>query len=310
MSTPIPVPGSPREVALRMAGQGQLAEAVEWLEGALAVASGHDEQQALASALGEVARTAEAASDFDAAERALEAATRTVEWADLFCQLGCLLANRGRRAEARIALDRALSINPRYRTAAVERALLDAREGRIAEAMQTMRALAADGELAEPGAFHLGLERLGDADFEDAAPLLRRALQGGDAWLEVQLHEYQERLFVGDMSGGLALLRAAAGERPGYPDLYLLLGRHERHMGAFDDAVGSLAHALELNPEYHAARVELARTLELIGDTPQSLSQLALVIAHDPGHEEARTLHERLASRRLGGRAPQSTRVL
>ena len=303
MPSPTPVPGTPREVALRMADQRQFAQGVQWLERALVDAGGIDECHAVASALGEVARSAESAGDLDAAQLALEIATRSVEWADLFCQYGCLLARRGRRAEARSALDRALAINPRYRTAVVERALLDAREGRIAEAMQTLRVLAADGVLTEPGAFQQGMDRLGRADFEDAGPLLRRALQGGDAWLEEQLHQYQERLYVGDMAGGLALLRAAVGERPGYPDLQLLLGAHERQMGALDDALESLAHALQLNPDYHAARVELARTLEVLGDTPQALRQLGLVIAHDPGHAEARSLHERLTARRPGARA-------
>ena len=73
-------------------------------------------------------------------------------------------------------------------------------------------------------------------------------------------------------------------------------------MRAHDDALASLAGALELNPDYHAARVELARTLELLGDTPQSLRQLELVLAHDRAHPEARALHARLTSRRPGAR--------
>jgi len=302
MPAPRPDHESPRDVALRMAGQRQYAQAVQWLARALAIAAGADERNSLAAALAEVARAAEAEGELDAAQRALECATRAVDWADLFCQLGCLHARRGRRAEARAALEQALVINPRYRTAVVERALLDAREGRLAEAMQTLRALAADGVLHEPGAFQQGLERLGHAEFEDAAPLLRRALEGVDGWLEEQLRRYQERFYVGDLAGGFALLRAAVGERPGYPDLHLLLGSHERQVGALDDAIESVTRALELHPDYHAARVELARVLEAIGDTQQAIRQLELVLAHDAAHADARALHERLAGRRLGAR--------
>jgi tetratricopeptide (TPR) repeat protein len=303
MPTPVPAPGSPREIAQRMAEQGELAQAVRWLESALEETAAPEERQDLAAGLAELARSAEAAGELDAAQRALEAATRVVEWADLFCRLGSLNARRGRRSEARSALDRALAINPRYRTAIVERALLDAREGRIAEAMQTLRVLAADSTLTEPGAFREGLEHLSQAAFEDAAPLLRRALPGGDGWLEGQLRHYQERLFADDMPGGLAVLRDAAEQRPGYPDLQLLLGAHERRMGSYDDALASVTFALELNPDYHAARVELARTLEMLGDTPQSLRQLELVLTREPGQHEALALQELLTSRRPAGRA-------
>jgi tetratricopeptide (TPR) repeat protein len=303
MSFHVPAPGGPRETALRMAEHHEFAQAVQWLERALAADAGADDRQAIAGTLADVARLAEAAGELDVAQRALERATRTVEWADLHCDLGCLLVRRSRRAEARIEFDRALTINPRYRTAVVERALLDAREGRIAEAMQTLRVLAAEGALAEPGTFQQGIERLGRADFEDAAPLLRRALHSGDAWLEEQLHAYQEFVYAGEHARALATLRAAAAERPAYPDLQLLLGAHELQTGAIDDALESLVHALELHPEYHAARVELARALETLGDTPQALAQLDQVLAADPSHGEARTLHERLSSRRRGSRA-------
>ena len=83
----------------------------------------------------------------------------------------------------------------------------------------------------------------------------------------------------------------------------MLLGAHELQVGATDDAIESFAHALELNPDYHTARVELARALEALGDTPQALAQLEQVLAADGSHAEARALHERLTSRRLGPRA-------
>lgn len=307
--TPSPgTPGTPREVALRMASQREYPQGVRWLERALAIAGGSDERSEIASALGELARAAEVGGDLESALHALEIATTAVDWADLHCQIGSLHVRRGRRAEARAAFDRALVLNPRYRTAVVERALLDAREGHIAEAMMTLRVLAAEGRLSEPVAFQQGLERLGQADFEDAAPLLRRALQDGDAWLEEQLRRYQQLLFAADHESGLQLLRAATSERPGYPDLHLLLGAHERQMGAFDDAIESLTRALELNADYHAARVELARTLEALGDTEHALRQLELVLDADAEHAEAGALHDRLASRRRGVRVGVTAR--
>lgn len=304
-----PHPESPRDVATRHAAERQFADAVLWLERALATCEAPDQRQELATALAEVAAAAREAGDLAQAQRALELATRTQDWADLHCRLGMVLVERGRRAEARQSFDRALALNPRYRAAAVERALLDAREGRIAEAMETLRAMANDHLAGEPSAFEQGLERLREADFEDAAPLLHRGLEPGDAWIEAQLHDYQRLVYEGDMAGALAHVRAATLERPGYPDLHLLLGAHELQMGAVDDALESLSRALELHPEYHAARVEFARALETVGDTTQALAQLEMVLAGQPAHAEARQLHERLSARRRGGRTATELRA-
>jgi len=301
-SHPTP-PESARDAAFRMAGEGRFGDGVQCLERALSAAEGTDQRQELVAALAELARRAEAGGELEVAERALERAVREMGWADLFCQLGCLLVRRGRRPDARLAFDRALALNPRYRGAAVERALLDARDGRLAEAMETLRVLASEGALVESGAFHQGLERLGEADFDHAEVLLRRSLHGGDAWLEEQLRRYQELLCASDSASALALLREASIDRPGYPDLQLLIGAHELQSGAIDDAVESLTRALELNPGYHAARVELARAFEALGDTPQALHQLELVLEADPTYVEARQLHQRWTARRKGGRS-------
>jgi tetratricopeptide (TPR) repeat protein len=303
MALPNPDPLAPHAAALLLAEDGHFSEAVDCLARALEAAAGPDEVQRLATALGDVARAAEAADAIDEALRALEIATHVVEWADYWCQLGCLRLQRGRRADARRAFDRSLALNPRYRRAAVERALLDARDGRIGEAMETLRVLAGEGMMAEPRSFQQGLERLGQADFDDAAPLLHEALDAGDRWLDGQMRRYQELLMLGDTHRALEQLRLSVLERPGYPDLHLLLGAHELQLGAHDDAIESLARALELNPDFHAARIELARALESVGQTPQALGQLDLVLAAEPAHSSARALHDQLTSRRRGGRA-------
>lgn len=298
-----PEPQTPHERALHLADEGCYGEAVDCLARGLETAAGPDEVRRYATGLGEIAAAAEASGHVDEALRALEVATSVADWADYWCQLGCLRMLRGRRAEARRAFDRALTLNPGYRRAAVERALLDAREGRIGEAMETLRVLAGEGSVAEPHAFQQGLERLRRADFDDAGPLLHEALDAGDHWLDAQMQRYQELMLLGDTARALEQIRLAVSERPNYPDLHLLLGAHELQAGALDDAIESLARALELNPSFHAARLELARALEAVGQTPQALDQLQMVLESEPGHAAARQLHDQLTSRRRGGRA-------
>jgi len=262
-----------------------------------------------AAALITLSRTAEAANDLDRAQAALELALTFADWADVHLALGSLLVRRNRRAEARREFERALALNPGYRAAAVERALLDAREGRIGEALETLRLLAAETRDTEPVALRQGLECLGQADFEDAAPLLRRGLRTSDPWLDALLETVHEHLERGDGRGALRLLREAVDERPEFPDLHAMVGAQELRAGHLDDAVESLCTALAKNPDYHMARIELARVFDAQGDTLQALAQLEAVLERVPGHTDALSLHERLTTRgRIVRPTPGSTK--
>lgn len=305
---PRPRPVPDLETARALLAQGARIDALEMLEALLLVEKRRDMREQIASLLLEASLACDFAGDPERALRSLDRATEVVEWADVHARRGMLLAQAGRRAEAIQAYDRALSINPRFRGAAVERALLDAHEGRLGEALATLRALAAEASLTEPRALAEGLEHLRLAEIEQAAPLLRRALGATDTWLDAQLRHYQQLSQDGDLVTALHALRAAVSERPGYPDLHYLLGVHELQLGAVDDALESLAQALELHPDYHAARVEFARALEAAGDTPQAIAQIELVLAASPTHTAANALRERWTSRYRGARrAPAQT---
>ena len=305
---PRPRPVPDLETARALLAQGARIDALEMLEALLLTETRRDMREQIASLLLEASLACDFARDPARALRALDRATEVVEWADVHARRGMLLAQAGRREEAIQAYDRALAINPRFRGAAVERALLDAHEGRLGEALATLRALAAESSLTEPRALAEGLEHLRLAELELAAPLLRRALGATDTWLDAQLRHYQQLSQEGDLVTALHALRAAVSERPGYPDLHSLLGVHELQLGAVDDALESLAQALELHPDYHAARVEFARALEATGDTTQAIAQIDLVLAASPMHTAANALRERWTARFRGaGRAPAKT---
>ena len=295
---------SPFAAALRLAREGDPAAALAALRGPVAHAAAGGAREEAARALQTVAHLAERADDPDTSQQALELALTLVDWADLHCRLGTRYAARNRRADARRELERALALNPGYRAAAVERALLDAREGRVGDALAALRALAAGVREAEPGALAEGLARLGEAEFDDAGPLLRRALQAGDPWLDDLLLAVQADAAGGDPAQARRRLREAVEARPAYPDLHALLAVHELQLGSTDDAIESACEALALNPDFHAARVTLARALELRGDRARALAQLERVLAAEPAQPEALALHERLSSHRRA--APQA----
>ena len=311
------------EVPLRLAREGLREEAVTWIEDACrgrphggpgpdgAAGSGAPAApvraaaaDAGAGALARIARLAEEAEDLTCAQRALEAAIRLrPAFPDLHFQLARVQLAAGRRAEARESLDRALEIHPGYVAARVERALLDAREGLIGEALQSLRALGTEAPVEEPRTFERGLASLEEADWGEAQAFLSRALRLTDPVLEERLARFRGLIEGGEATAAAALVREALVTYPGYPDLHYLLGVAELRQGHPDDAIASLARALELHPDFHVARVELARAHGAVGETAQALQLLGQVLEAEPGNAEAAELEDRwMARRRAAGR--------
>jgi tetratricopeptide (TPR) repeat protein len=293
------------EVPLRLAREGLRDEAVKWIEHAFR--ERHDREQAGDAAVGalvRVARLAEEAGDWAGAERAIETALDLrPKFPDLHFQRGRIMLAVGRRAEARRSLDKALELHPGYAAARVERALLDAREGLIGEALEALRALGRECKVEEPRAFERGLAALEEADWGEAGVHLSRALKLSDPALEERLERFRGLIEGGEAASAATLIRDTLATHPGYPDLYYLLGTAELKQGHADDAIASLARALGLHPEFHAARIQLARAFQSLGETAQALEMLGQVLEAEPEHAEALELTQRWAApRRRKGR--------
>lgn len=290
---PFPSEDAAFEPALELARAGRFDEALAALAGSQGD-SGHPRTKAVALALAQVARIADAAAEREIALRALDQALRLGPgFADLHYRRACLLIDRQRRADARKALEKALSLNPGYLAARLELALLDAREGLLGESLATLRALGEEHRLEEPRSFQQGLRSLEHADWDQAEALLRDAFTVTDPAVDLAVEKYRALAARGEHGEALATLRQATLAHPGYPDLHFLIGCCELEAGFHDDALSSLARSLELHPDYHAARVQLARALEALGDIGQARDQIALVLREDPRHPQALELEGR-----------------
>ena len=308
MTRPSPIPESEFADAVRTARAGRPAQAIAQIErsareGALPLAR----KAAAADALAHIARLAEAAGDAAQAAAALEVALRFRSgYPDLHYRRARLLLQLKRRPEARRELDRALALNPRYTAARIERALLDAAEGFIGAALESLRALAREIPVERPLVFQQGLESLERAEWEEAGALFTGALALDEPADESVLERARALLEAGDAVQAAGLLQAALPGREGWPDLHYLLGSAELQRGHYDDALSTLARALELNPDFHAARLQFARALDGVGELAQAGDQVVLVLQRDPTHPQALELHERWTSHRrrsaAGGR--------
>ncbi|HTO91201.1 MAG TPA: tetratricopeptide repeat protein [Candidatus Sulfotelmatobacter sp.] len=292
------------DAARSLAQAGNPAAAIEAIEAALESASAPSERASAANALADVATACERARDYATAERALDRATRARgDFADLQCRHARALLRLDRRREARRALERALKLQPRFVEARLDRALLDAREGNVGEALDVLRTLAREGALDEPQTFQLGIQSLERGDWDEADSLLRRSLQVAEPGLAEAITEVRTRLANDDATGAAEQLTRLLERHPAYPDLHALLGAIELQRGHPDDAMSALARAIELNPDFHDARALLARSLEALGAFSAAAEQAALVLEHDPEHAVAREIDARWSGRRAKLRA-------
>jgi tetratricopeptide (TPR) repeat protein len=310
VTRPIPVPESEFTEAVRTARAGRHGQAIEQIErlthaGALPPVR----RIAAVDALAHISRLAEAAGDTAQAAVALEVALRLrSDYPDLHYRRARLLLRLQRRPEARRELERALALNARYTAARLDLALLDAAEGCIGEALESLRALARETVVERPLAFQQGLESLERADWEEAGVFFSGALALGEPEDGSALDRARALLEAGDAAQAAALLQAALPGRESWPDLHYLLGSAELQRGHFDDALSTLARALELNPDFHAARLQFARALDALGELAQAGEQVALVLQRDPAHPQALELHERWTSRGRRSATPERAR--
>jgi tetratricopeptide (TPR) repeat protein len=165
--------------------------------------------------------------------------------------------------------------------------MLDAREGFVGEALESLRALSSTTGEDDRRAFPQGMRRLEHAEWDEADAMLRRALHLEDASLEQELRRARERVDQGHPREAALLLRALLPRFGAYPDVHAHLGRAEIALGHFDDALLALSRALELNPGFHDARVLLAHALEGAGQLVQAQDQIGLVLQHAPDHADA-----------------------
>src|SRR5207249_11365048 len=143
-----------------------------------------------------------------------------------------------------------------------------------------------------PRLFREGIQSLEHADWQEAGTRLRRALHLDEPGLNEMLEDVRQRIARGDRVTAARRLREALVQHPGYADLLCWLGIAELEEGHLDDAIATLARALELHPDYHAARVQLARALEASGDLVQAEEQIGWVLESDPRNPQALELAE------------------
>lgn len=279
------------EPALRLAIEGRSSDAVRWLTRTMtepATRERHGDEAA--EALAEVARLAMDSGDPAAADEAMAAARQLrPNHADLLHQHAVVRLALGDRDGARDLLRMALEMDGSHVGARLERSMLDAGDGRLGEAMSSLRPPVRSGAAADRA------PRTGPEAAVPADPAAAAGPDAGAAEARRELHEGRAEVAGRRVDALIERFPAAAV-------LHALRGEIEIQQGALDDALASCARALELDPDHLGARLHFARALEGLGMRDGALHQIGLVLERDAGNAEARALEERWSSGRRGTR--------
>jgi len=278
----------------RLRRSGRPAEALNALEsvwkredGTLSVAA----SRLRASLLGQLADTSMAEGRTNEAERFLRAALGDApRFPDLHYRYGRVRASEGDERAARESWKLALSLAPLYVAPRIELALLDARQGRLGEAIAALDEMAKRRLPDDLSRFHTGLERLRLGDWEGAAPALRSAYGELREDVKRELVRVGRLVDAGRPSEALHAARILRRRVERFPDVALCLGLVYRALGWWDDAREVLSEAVRLHPRFHEARTYLAAILFAQGDSVLAEAELETLLADEPDYAPALAL--------------------
>jgi tetratricopeptide (TPR) repeat protein len=199
------------------------------------------------------------------------------DYANVHNMLGVIAGLRGARDAAAGHFRRALDVNPGYREARVNLAVILAETGASAEALEEAGRLQAEeprdtgrldsvarGKLANAHA-DLGRTYHALGMYVDALGEYDKALGLCPSFPDIHQRRAASCRALGDHAGAEGSLARALELHPRYVEAYVTLGQLYRQMGANDKAIAAWTRALEIDPDHPLARASLVHAT-----TPQA----------------------------------------
>jgi tetratricopeptide (TPR) repeat protein len=295
------LPGTLLAGSLR-AARGDAAGARVWFERARAM-----DPEASAPLLGLV-RAHLAEGDVDGALRVVEAETATRPDNPLAYLVTAQLERRRERPEAAVvAYERAIDLQPDWATPYRELAALHEATGDVDAALAVLEAGSAAGAAPDELLLRKAFVQQRHGHVAGAIATYARMLEAGIE-TDVVVNNYGALLadFATDDTAKLeraATLAAgfATSDEPAFVDT---LGWLQYRLGNGAEALALLRRAAAMRPDDPQIRYHLAVAFDAAGEADRALAELerALVAgAEYPGVDEARALHERLATEERAG---------
>ena len=207
--------------------------------------------------------------------------------ADVQCDLGTALRQRGDVVGAVECYERALALRPEHVGAMVELANVLQLGGRFLEAAATyQRALDVQPEVAE---LHNNLgDALRDAGRrDDALTSYGRALAIRPDFAEAHSNLGNALRGLGRFDQAAVSYRRALAIKPDFAEAHNNLGNVLRDLGQIDDALASYSLALELKPQFADAHSNLGNALRDVGRLREALVSYERALELKPSLAEA-----------------------
>ncbi|MEJ5296970.1 MAG: tetratricopeptide repeat protein [Armatimonadota bacterium] len=225
-----------------------------------------------------------------AEEHLREALQINPHYPDLHYQLARVLCSTDRLPEALKAVRQALALNARYARAIALEALILYRQGDRQTALDRARESVELEPALDSNALRDAQDRNAAGDYEGAAASLAAMAETSVDELADLLRSAREKLKAGAIAEAESFAREAVRLSPDYPDVRNVMGQVHLAKGEHLHAVNEFKTALQKNPVFLAAVINLGRACRAMGneDAAREAFRKALVI--DPDNEEVREL--------------------
>ena len=273
--------------------RGESKQAIEFLTRVLQAAETPESDRRMA--IYYLTQTYIAAAEKSEDQQNLEAAVQgyrdalalTPDYPDIHFRMGALYARFGLSLEAIECYRRAAALHPGYLEARVQLAFVLLETGQKDEALKecTEARNLAVRAIDEP--FKKVQEALARGDGRDAAEWMRETFLRRPESFGFHYRRALRFLTEGQYEKAVEDFRLAGHYNPSFADIHNYIGVALAELERWDESVAAFRRALEANPEYPFARLNLAFALSEGGHDKEAVEELRAILAREPNNEPA-----------------------
>ncbi len=196
--------------------------------------------------------------------------------------LGLLLENKGRIAEAMEHYQKAIQLNPNFSEAQFNLGLARAAKGRFDEAIENYRqAIRLNPNFSE-ALYNLGIALAAQSRFDEAIGNYRKALQINPTNYAVQYNLGITLAAKGRFDEAIECFRQAIRIKPNFPEALDNLGNVLAAKGRLDEAIANFRQALQINSNRPETFFHWGMTLDQLGRSREAANQYREALKLNP----------------------------
>ncbi|OIP64327.1 MAG: hypothetical protein CO150_03940 [Nitrospirae bacterium CG_4_9_14_3_um_filter_53_35] len=207
-----------------------------------------------------------------------------VDFPDIYFRIGRVCLEMSEWDQAEEALDKALSLNPRYVKAHLLMSKVYALKERYDLSVKEYRILGEQGVPCNQELYLKGVQYAGNGEIQKGYEILKSCFEEKPDPVQALylkgLRCYQNKNYA----GAVLALKKAQENQPGYPDIFNLLGVACCGQKSYAEAEGAFQKAIKLNSRYMEPRLNLAFLYEILQDMEKAEGVFQDILSMDPGN--------------------------